>query len=57
MARDHEGPKVAFQLLIYPATDYHDDGREPRIRGRLFSDATLIDYFWGHYLRGPEDGL
>jgi len=58
MARDRGGPGAAFQLLIYPATDYHDERPSSRefAEGYLLT-KTLMDYFWGLYLRGPEDGL
>jgi len=57
IARDRGGPKVAFQLLIYPATDYHDDrpAMHEFAQG-YFLTRPLLDYFWGHYLNGPEDG-
>ncbi len=56
-ARDRGGPKVAFQLMVYPVTDYGDD----RPSSREFADgylltSALMDYFWGHYLPRPEDG-
>jgi acetyl esterase len=57
MARDRGGPKVAFQLLVYPVTDYYDD--RPSLRefaqGYLLT-KPLMDYFWQHYLARPEDG-
>jgi acetyl esterase len=57
MARDRGGPKIAFQLLVYPVTDYDDD--RPSLhefaQGYFLTD-TMMDYFWGHYLARPEDG-
>lgn len=58
IARDRGGPKIAFQLMIYPVTDY-DDNRPSSVE---FADGYLLtkngmDYFWGHYLARPEDGL
>jgi acetyl esterase len=57
IARDRGGPNVAFQLLIYPATDYHDDrpAMHEFAQG-YFLTRPLLDYFWGHYLNGPQDG-
>lgn len=57
MARDRGGPKVAFQLMVYPVTDYGD----ARPSSREFADGYLLtsaamDYFWGHYLARTEDG-
>jgi acetyl esterase len=58
MARDRGGPKLAFQLLIYPATDCADDTPSqwefaPVSPDYLLSRADM-EWFWGHYL-GPHD--
>jgi acetyl esterase len=56
LARDRGGPKLAFQLLIYPATDCANDTasqREFAEDGYILSRADM-DWFWGHYL-GPND--
>jgi acetyl esterase len=57
MARDRGGLKVAFQLMVYPVTDYNDDRPSSRefAEGYLLTKA-LMDYFWRHYLPSPEDG-
>ncbi len=57
MARDRGGPKIAFQLLVYPVTDYDDDrpSSQEFAQGH-FLTRPMMDYFWGHYLAGPEDG-
>lgn len=57
MARDRGGPKVAFQVMVYPVTDYDDQ----RPSSHEFADGylltkNLMDYFWGHYLARPEEG-
>lgn len=57
MARDDRGPKIAYQLLVYPVTDYDDD----RSSTHEFADGYLLtraamDYFWGHYVSSPEEG-
>lgn len=58
MARDRGGPKVAFQLLIYPATDCADDTPSHREFAQVSPDYILsradMEWFWGHYL-GPTD--
>jgi acetyl esterase len=57
MARDRSGPKIAFQLLVYPGTNYDDDS--PSIHEfaqGYFLTRPLLDYFWGHYLERPQDG-
>ncbi len=58
MARDRGGPKLAFQLLIYPATDCADDTASQREFSQVSRDYILsradMEWFWGHYL-GPND--
>jgi acetyl esterase len=55
MARDQGGPPLAFQLLVYPVTDYDDDSPSLReyAEGHLLTRA-MIPYFWGHYVSGPD---
>ena len=58
IARERGGPAVAFQLLVYPVTDY-DDNRpslQEYAEGNLLT-RNAVRYFWGHYLSWPEDGL
>jgi acetyl esterase len=58
MARDRGGPKLAFQLLIYPATDCADDTPSQGEFAQASRDYLLsradMEWFWGHYL-GPND--
>jgi acetyl esterase len=58
LAKARGGPRIAFQLLVYPATDRHDDSPSMRENalGPLLTRAW-IEWFYGHYLLGPEDGL
>jgi acetyl esterase len=60
MARDRGGPKLVFQLLIYPVTDAARDTQSYRdnAEGYLLT-AGDMDWFWNHYLgdaraRGEE---
>jgi acetyl esterase len=58
LARDRGGPKLAHQLLVYPNTDYLSD--TPSLRENtdpLLFNRTSSDWYWGHYLTSPEDGL
>jgi acetyl esterase len=49
-ARDHAGPSIAFQLLIYPATDQHRAAPSHRENGHGFLlTVETMDYFSGHY--------
>jgi acetyl esterase len=58
MARDRGGPRLAFQLLIYPATDAADDTPSQHEFAQASSDYLLsradMEWFWGHYL-APGD--
>jgi acetyl esterase len=55
-ARDGNGPAIAGQVLIYPATDFamtHPSHREPETS--LLLTHTAIRWFRDHYLNGPSD--
>jgi acetyl esterase len=55
-ARDGDGPKLAGQVLIYPATDFamkHPSHSEPETSILLTHSA--IKWFCNHYLNGPGD--
>ncbi|HVN90760.1 MAG TPA: alpha/beta hydrolase [Candidatus Binataceae bacterium] len=56
MARDRGGPKIAYQYLIYPATDCSDETpsqREFALDGYILSRADM-EWFYGHYLNAPD---
>ncbi len=56
MARDRGGPKLVFQLLIYPATDFTFSG--PSITENAdgyFLTADDMHWFTHHYLRDEAD--
>jgi acetyl esterase len=57
MARDRGGPAIAFQLLIYPLTDYDDDrpSLHEYAEGYLLTRAA-IRYFWDQYVSSPQEG-
>ncbi len=59
MARDRGGPRIAYQLLIYPVTapargtefaSYRDNAD-----GYLLTRGSM-EWFWDHYLASPDDG-
>jgi acetyl esterase len=55
-ARDHGGPELAGQVLIYPATDFamsHPSHSEPETSVLL--THSVIKWFRDHYLNGPHD--
>jgi acetyl esterase len=52
MARDRGGPKLCFQLLLYPAIDAADDTpsqKEFAADGYVLSRGDM-EWFWNHYL-------
>jgi acetyl esterase len=55
-ARDDNGPAIAGQVLIYPATDFtmtHPSHREPETSVLL--THSVIRWFRDHYLNGASD--
>jgi acetyl esterase/lipase len=55
-ARDRGGPKVAFQLLVYPVLDAAADTASYREHAEGFHlTAAGMRWYWDHYL-GPADG-
>ena len=56
MARDRKGPKLIYQLLIYPATDMRMTAPsiEENAAGPLLTKASII-WFMDHYLRSEAD--
>jgi acetyl esterase len=57
MARDKGGPKIAFQLLVYPGVDLTDDDRPSMIEYAEghFLTRPLMDYFMNFYVPKRED--
>jgi acetyl esterase len=56
LARDGELPPLAFQLLVYPATDMamtYDSYR--RVTDGLMLTSKSMAWFVDHYLAGPKD--
>lgn len=55
LARD-AGLALALQLLIYPGTTAHQDtGSHRRFAHGMVLEAHGIDWFFGNYVRSPED--
>lgn len=56
MARNHGGPKLVFQLMIYPATDFTFQGASLKENADgYFLTADDMDWFSNHYLRSEAD--
>ena len=55
-ARDHQGPKIAYQLLIYPALEYGWDKPSAHENAEGYSlQRASMEYFWKHYVRSDSD--
>ena len=54
MARDRQGPELAFQLLIYPVTDadFERPSYADNAEGYLLETAAM-KWFWDHYVPDP----
>ena len=57
MARDKDGPKLVYQLLVYPATDYFIPGTASihENANGYFLTLDSIVWFWNHYATSEED--
>jgi len=56
IARDRGGPRLRFQLLIYPATDFVESDNPTRERFEGFPlNIVTMNWFRDHYLRNKED--
>jgi acetyl esterase len=56
MAREKGAPKLAFQLLVYPAVDFNDDHPSMHeFAEGYFLTRPLMDYFERQYIPNAED--
>jgi len=56
IARDNHGPQIAFQLLVYPVTDYDDaQPSMSEFAEGYFLTRPMMNYFWGHYVASPAE--
>jgi len=56
MARDRGGPALAYQLLIYPVTDFRYQTASHAVNGQGYLlTRDVIDYFTDNYLANAED--
>jgi acetyl esterase len=58
LAREHGGPQLRHQLLVYPNTDYLSDTESlHESTDPLLFNKWSVDWYWGHYLARERDGL
>lgn len=56
LARDRSGPRIGFQVLIYPAVDAAMDHPSiQRFAEGHFLTRAMMEWFYAQYLRNPED--
>jgi acetyl esterase len=58
-ARDVGGPKIAYQVLIYPAVQYGwDTPSALRNAAGYLLERAAMEYFWNHYVQksAPTNG-
>jgi acetyl esterase/lipase len=58
LAKARGGPSIAFQLLVYPSVERHDDSpsMHENADGPVLTVAWM-EWFWSHYLTGPDDAF
>jgi acetyl esterase len=56
LAKERGGPKISFQLLVYPVTDFNLETRTyaANADGYLLT-RTSMEWFWAQYLNDPEE--
>lgn len=56
-ARDHKGPKIVQQVLIYPVTNHAFDTASYHQNATGYGlNRVRMMWYWNHYLAKPEDG-
>jgi acetyl esterase len=57
MARDRKGPRLVYQLLIYPVTDAPSTNASYRDNSEgYFLTTEMMQWFWNHYVaKGTDD--
>ena len=55
LAQDDFPQSLAFQLLVYPATDYAYDTRSYNVNGQgMFLETASMRWFWDHYIDNTD---
>lgn len=56
LARDKGNPKLCYQILVYPVTNYAFDTLSYAENDGYILTKDAMKWFWGHYLRSEADG-
>ncbi len=54
MARHRGGPRLAFQLLVYPVVDYDDNRPSVEENEGYILTRSTMQWFWNHYVSSAE---
>ena len=55
LAQDDLPHSLAFQLLVYPATDFAYDTRSYEVNGQgMFLETASMRWFWDHYVDNTD---
>lgn len=58
LAKEHGGPRLIHQLLVYPNTDATADTESMReITDEFFFNGKSVKWYWGMYLNSSEDAV
>ena len=57
LLRDAGGPRLVFQLLVYPVTEYLADTQSAQaVDDPVFFNPRSVRWYWERYLPSPEHG-
>jgi acetyl esterase len=57
LARNRQGPTLAFQALLYPVIDFSFETASYRDNAEgYFLTTAMMRWFWAHYLSSEEEG-
>ena len=55
MAEERGGPKICYQVLVYPITDYSTETESYKCNGEgYFLTTSVMNWFWDQYLTDSE---
>jgi acetyl esterase len=55
MAKDKDGPKIRFQLLMWPVTDANFETAYKQFEKGYFLSTSMMHWFWNAYTTNPAE--